>query len=68
MPEPRMRLPSLEFAFVDSQRNAELEAARRELQELYRQLAIPRPFSWSRMSTQRQIARVKRRIAKLECA
>ena len=63
-----MRLPSLEFAFVDSQRTAELEAARRELQELYRQLAIPRPFSWSRMSTQRQIARVKRRIAKLERA
>ena len=44
----------------------ELDAARRELQELYRQLAIPRPFSWSRMSTQRQIARLKRRIAKLE--
>lgn len=51
---------------MDSQRNAELEAARRELQELYRQLASPRPFSWSRMSTQAQIARVKRRIAKLE--
>ncbi|HXI96230.1 MAG TPA: hypothetical protein VNG04_08890 [Candidatus Acidoferrum sp.] len=48
--------------------NAELDAARRELQELYRQLAIPRPFSWSRMSTQRQIARLKRRIAKLERA
>ena len=46
--------------------SAELEAARRELQELYRQLASPRPFSWSRMSTQAQIARVKRRIAKLE--
>jgi hypothetical protein len=51
---------------VESPPNAELEAARRELQELYRQLAIPRPFSWSRMSTQRQIARLKRRIAKLE--
>jgi hypothetical protein len=61
-----MRLSSLKFALVDSQRNAELEAARRELQELYRQLASPRPFSWSRMSTQAQIARVKRRIAKLE--
>jgi hypothetical protein len=46
--------------------NAELEAARRELDDLYRQLALPRPFSWSRMSTQRQIARVKRRIAQLE--
>lgn len=44
----------------------ELEAARRELQELYRELAVPRPFSWSRMTIQRQIARVKRRIAKLE--
>ena len=46
--------------------NTELEAARRELDDLYRQLALPRPFSWSRMSTQRQIARVKRRIAQLE--
>ena len=46
--------------------DAELEAARRELQELYRQLAIPRPFSWSRMTTQRKIARLKRRIAQLE--
>ena len=53
---------------MDSPPNAELDAARRELQELYQQLAIPRPFSWSRMSTQRQIARVKRRIAKLEQA
>jgi hypothetical protein len=48
--------------------NAELEAARRELQDLYRQLAVPRPFSWSRMRTQAQIARVKRRIAALERA
>jgi hypothetical protein len=53
---------------VDSQPNAELESARRELQDLYRQLAIPRPFSWSRMTTQRKIARVKRRIAELERA
>jgi len=51
---------------VDAPPNAELEAAHRELQELYRQLAIARPFSWSRMGTQRQIARVKRRIATLE--
>jgi hypothetical protein len=48
--------------------NAELDAARRELQELYRQLAMPRPFSWSRMRTQAQIARLKRRIAALERA
>ena len=46
--------------------NAELDAARRELQELYRELAVPRPFSWSRMRTQRQIARLNRRIAELE--
>jgi hypothetical protein len=51
---------------VASPPSAELEAARSELQELYRQLAIPRPFSWSRMTTQRKIARVKRRIAQLE--
>jgi hypothetical protein len=51
---------------VNSPSNPELDAARRELQELYRQLAVPRPFSWSRMSTQRQIAGLKRRIAKLE--
>jgi hypothetical protein len=46
--------------------DAELDAARRELQELYRQLGTARPFSWSRMGTQRQIARLKRRIATLE--
>ena len=51
---------------MDPSPDAELDAARRELQELYAQLAVPRPFSWSRMSTQRQIARLKRRIAKLE--
>jgi len=51
---------------VDPQSNAELDAARRELQELYRQLAAARPFSWSRMGTQRQIARLKRRIETLE--
>lgn len=51
---------------MNSPPNAELESARRELQELYRELAIPRPFSWSRMTTQRKIARLKRRIAELE--
>lgn len=50
----------------ESRLNTELDAARRELQELYRQLALPRPFSWSRIGTQAQIARLKRRIAKLE--
>ena len=53
---------------MDPSPNAELDAARQELHELYRQLALPRPFSWSRMRTQRQIARVKRRIATLERA
>jgi len=51
---------------VDPQSNTELDAARRQLQELYRQLALARPFSWSRMGTQQQIARLKRRIAQLE--
>jgi hypothetical protein len=51
---------------VSTRPNPELEAARRELQELYRQLAVARPFSWSRMGNQMQIARLKRRIATLE--
>jgi hypothetical protein len=51
---------------VDTPRNPELEASRRELQELYRQLSVARPFSWSRMGNQMQIARLKRRIAQLE--
>jgi hypothetical protein len=54
--------------FVNPSSNAELDVARRELDELYRELALPRPFSWSRMGTQRRIARLKRRIAKLERA
>jgi hypothetical protein len=51
---------------VDQGSNAELEAARRELQELYGRFAATRPFSWNRMGDQMQIARLKRRIAKLE--
>ena len=51
---------------MDGSANTELDAARRQLQELYRQLALARPFSWSRMGTQQQIARLKRRIAQLE--
>jgi hypothetical protein len=51
---------------MDAPPDAELDAARQKLQELYRQLAVARPFSWSRMGTQRQIARVKRRIETLE--
>ena len=46
--------------------DSELEAARRELAELYRQLAVARAFSRSRMGTQMRIARLKRRIAQLE--
>ena len=46
--------------------NPELDAARRELQEAQRRLATPRPFSWSRMGDHARIARLKRRIAKLE--
>jgi hypothetical protein len=46
--------------------DSQLEAARRELADLYRQLAVARPFSRSRMATHMQIARVKRRIAQLE--
>jgi hypothetical protein len=46
--------------------NTALDAARRELQELYRELAVARPFSRSRMGSQMWIARLKRRIAKLE--
>jgi hypothetical protein len=51
---------------VEAGTNAELEAARRELQERYRRLGATRPFSWSRMPDQMQIARLKRRIAQLE--
>ena len=46
--------------------NSELDAARRELQELYRRLGATRPFSWNRMGDQMRIARLKRRIAQLE--
>lgn len=51
---------------MDRPSDSELEAARRELQEAQRRLASPRPFSWSRMGDHAQIARLKRRIAKLE--
>jgi hypothetical protein len=46
--------------------DSQLESARRELADLYRQLAMPRPFSWNRMGTQMRIARLKRHIARLE--
>lgn len=43
-----------------------LEAARRELAELYRRLALVRPLSRERIGIQMQIARVRRRISQLE--
>lgn len=51
---------------METPSNPELDAARRELQEAQRRLATPRPFSWSRMTDHAQIARLKRRVAKLE--
>jgi hypothetical protein len=51
---------------MDRSAESELDAARRELQEAQRRLATPRPFSWSRMGDHARIARLKRRIAKLE--
>ena len=44
----------------------QLDAAHRELAELYKPLGLVRPMSRERMSIQVQIARVKRRIAALE--
>jgi hypothetical protein len=43
-----------------------LEAARRELGDLYKRLSLVRPMSRERISIQMQIARVRRRISKLE--
>jgi hypothetical protein len=43
-----------------------LEAARRELAELYKRLALVRPLSRERISLHMRIARVRRRIAQLE--
>jgi hypothetical protein len=43
-----------------------LEAARHELGELYRRLALVRPMSRERIRLQMQIARVKKRISQLE--
>jgi hypothetical protein len=43
-----------------------LEAAHRELAELYRRLELVRPMSRDRIRIHMQIARVRRRIADLE--
>jgi hypothetical protein len=45
---------------------APLEAAHRELAELYRRLQLVRPISRDRIRIHMQIARVRRRIADLE--
>lgn len=43
-----------------------LEAAQRELEELYKRLANVRPLSYERIRIQMQIARVRKRIAQLK--
>jgi hypothetical protein len=43
-----------------------LEAAQRELADLYKRLALVRPLSRERIGLQMQIARVRRRIAALQ--
>jgi len=45
---------------------APLEAAHRELAELYKRLALVRPLSRERISIQMRISRVRRRISQLE--
>ena len=45
-----------------------LEAAQRELTELYRRLALVRPLSRNRIGLQMQIARVRRRITPAHAA
>jgi hypothetical protein len=44
----------------------ELEAARRELEELYKRLAFVRPLSRDRIRIHMEITRVRKRIAELE--
>jgi hypothetical protein len=43
-----------------------LEAAQRELADLYKRLAVVRPLSRDRIAIQMRIARVRRRIAALQ--
>lgn len=43
-----------------------LEAAHRELAELYRRLALVRPLSPERIRLQMRIARLRKQIAELE--
>jgi hypothetical protein len=46
--------------------DTQLEAARRELAELYKRLALARPWGRQRIGLHMQIARVRKRIAALE--
>jgi hypothetical protein len=48
--------------------DTQLEAAHRELQELYKRLALTRPLGRERIDIEMQIARVRRRIAELQRA
>lgn len=45
---------------------AQLEAAKRELAELYKELAMPRRMARSRVQIDMDIARVKKQIEELE--
>ena len=47
---------------------SELDAARRELAELYKELELAWPASRGRMEIELQIARVRERITQLESA
>ena len=44
----------------------QLEAAHRELKELYKRLALVRPLGRERIRLHMQIARVRKRIAELQ--
>jgi hypothetical protein len=49
-----------------SPEEAQLEAAKRELAELYKELAMPRRFSRQRVEIEMDIARVKKQIEELD--
>jgi hypothetical protein len=51
---------------MGAQEESSLDAARRELAELYKQLAYVRPLGRDRIRLHMQISRVKKRIAELE--
>ena len=46
--------------------DTQLEAAHRELDGLYKRLAMVRPLSWERMNIQMRISRLRRQIKQLE--